>query len=66
MRADDDKGVKRELRDPCEIVPTCPFCQSGPFRFARRMKNMDICVCEFCGTRMSVPYEAWKKRLDGT
>jgi hypothetical protein len=61
----ESEALHRRAPDPCEIVPTCPFCQSGPFRFARRMKNIDICICEFCGTRLSVPHDAWEIRLGG-
>jgi hypothetical protein len=29
---------------------------------SRRFKDMDICICETCGTSLSVPHEAWRIR----
>ena len=51
--------------DPCEIIPTCPICLSAPLKLARRMKDMDICLCEHCGTSLTVPHDAWRIRHGG-
>jgi len=50
--------------DPCEVIPTCPVCSSGPMKVARHMKELDICVCENCGSSLSVPHEAWRIRSE--
>ena len=54
--------MPRQLPDPCEIIPKCPICLSGPLTVARRMKDMDLCLCERCGTSLSVPHDAWELR----
>jgi hypothetical protein len=30
------------------------------------MKDMDICVCEKCGTSLTVPHDAWRIRREST
>jgi hypothetical protein len=51
-----------DLPDPCEIVPFCPICLVAPLKHARRLKDMDICLSEHCGTSLTVPHEAWRIR----
>jgi hypothetical protein len=48
--------------NPCEIIPVCPVCLSGPLELAITTSEIDICVCLHCGMSMTVPVEAWKKR----
>jgi len=54
--------VDSDLPDPCEIIPLCPICLLAPLKHARRLKDMDICLCERCGTSLTVPHEAWRIR----
>ena len=51
--------LKADLPDPCKIIPVCPICISAPLTLSQRIKGVDICVCEACGTTLSVPHEAW-------
>ncbi len=55
-------AMPSDVRDPSEAIPVCPVCLSGPLKFSRRMRDLDICICESCETSMTVPHEAWKKR----
>jgi hypothetical protein len=50
--------------EPCEVIPTCPVCSSGPMKIARHMKGLDICLCENCGSSLSVPHDAWRIRSE--
>ena len=33
-------------------------------KIARHMKELDICLCETCGSSLSVPHEAWRIRSE--
>ena len=51
-----------DLPEPSEFVRVCPICLASPLTHARRLKDMDICLCERCGTSLTVPHEAWRIR----
>jgi hypothetical protein len=54
--------VEFSVPDPCDVIPICPVCESCPFKLARRTTDLDICICERCGTSLTVPHVAWKLR----
>ncbi len=56
-------SLKNDLPATCEVILTCPVCNSAPLTLSRRLKDLDICVCEACGTSLSVPHEALRNRL---
>ena len=53
-----------DLPDPCDVVPTCPICLIAPLKLARRLREMDICLCERCGASLTVPHDAWRLRRE--
>ena len=50
------------IPNPCSLIPRCPVCLVATLRLARRVKDLDICLCERCGTSLMVPHEAWTFR----
>ena len=55
----DDPGHENET-DP--VVVDCPICMSGAMQAVSRGAHITICMCLICGTSISVPDEAWKRR----
>jgi hypothetical protein len=50
--------------DPCVLIDPCPICEAEAMKTVRRGVGVTICVCIGCGTSISVPDEAWKRRQD--
>lgn len=46
--------------EPCELVPDCPIC-GFELTVAPPFTNVKICVCQNCGTSLSIPADAHKK-----
>jgi transcription elongation factor Elf1 len=45
-----------QLPAPCDITPNCPICEHpNSLTLASRHLTITICVCQECGTTLSVP-----------